>query len=146
MPRKNKVLHELSAGGVVFRRNKEIKILLLKNQKGLWVLPKGKIDKDENLEETALREIREETGLSDLKIIKSLGKEHYFYRAYTKEKNLISKTVYYFLVENKKGNPVPQKEEGFVKAYWFDYNLALEKIAYKASQNILKKAIEKLII
>lgn len=146
MLRKNKVLHEISAGGVVFRINKEIKILLLKNQKGLWVLPKGKIDKGENLEETALREIREETGLSDLKIIKSLGKEHYFYRAYAREKNLISKIVYYFSVENKKGNPVPQKEEGFVEACWFDCNLALKKIAYKASRKIIKRAIEKLIV
>jgi 8-oxo-dGTP pyrophosphatase MutT (NUDIX family) len=145
MVKKHKVIKEISAGGVVFRKkDDQIKILLLKNEKGLWVLPKGKIDLEESLHQTALREVCEETGLSEIKIITQLGKEHYFYRSYSRDKNLISKTVYYFLMESKKGHSIPQAEEGFLKACWFDCREALRQINYKESREILKKAINQL--
>jgi 8-oxo-dGTP pyrophosphatase MutT (NUDIX family) len=144
MSPKNKVIPEISAGGVVFRKNKNIKILLLKNKNGLWVLPKGKIEPGETLEKAALREVSEETGLTDLRIFHKIGKENYFYRSYNVDKSLIAKTVYYFSMINKGGIPHPQAEEGFVGSDWFSLREALKKIAFKESKNILQKAINQL--
>jgi len=145
MPKKRRLIKEFSAGGVVFRRfgaQKKILLLKKKDKEDKWILPKGKIDVGETVPEAALREVQEETGLFDLKIISRLGQEHYFYRSYTPGKDLIAKWVYYFLMESRKGNPSPQREEGFVKTRWFTFKEALFKIAYKESKKIIQKAID----
>ncbi len=66
---------ELSAGAIVFRREKEIKYLLLykeasNNYKESWDFPKGNVEKDEDEIETAKREVKEEAGIEDINLIK----------------------------------------------------------------------------
>ena len=63
---------EKSAGGVVIYDNA---ILLLRKYNGDWVLPKGRIEKDEKIKEAALREVKEETG-TQAEVIKYLGEIH----------------------------------------------------------------------
>ena len=146
MGNKKKVITEISGGGVVCRKKKsKIEILLLQLDNGRWCLPKGLVEKGENMREVALREVKEETGLKHLEIGEKLGQEHYFY--FWKEDNTYhNKFVYYFLVEfTGTEEPKPQKEEGFVRAKWMDIDEALELVKYKETKGVIKKA-ENLLI
>ncbi len=99
----------VSAGGIVFYNNS---ILLLKRPSGIWVLPKGRIEKGESSKEAALREVKEETGIS-AKIIGEAGTIYYsFY-----DNNLkYNKKVVWYTMDLVSGELKPQKEEGFVDA------------------------------
>jgi len=152
LPQKAKNLRKrlkrrFSAGGVVFRRKAEgFEILLLRwrNYRGKleWCLPKGTIEETDN-KKTALREITEETGLTRLKIRDKLGKFQYFYKESWAEGDLIFKEVIMYLVEAEgEEEIVPQKEEGFVGGGWFSPEEAVQKVSYKNSQAIIRKAIK----
>src|SRR5438132_7053946 len=91
-----------SAGGVVFRRPQpdapvaDIRILLLQHEAGKWMLPKGTIEAGETPEAVALREVAEETGLRNVRIVQDLGEEH------TSELQSHSDLVCRLLLEKKK--------------------------------------------
>jgi ADP-ribose pyrophosphatase YjhB (NUDIX family) len=83
---------------MVFRRNKnnnEIEILLIQDAKDRWTIPKGHIEEGESAKETAEREIREETGLQEMKVLNWLGKINFRYRRVT---SLVLMTTEIFLV------------------------------------------------
>ena len=128
---------ELSAGGMVFRRNGETHILLIKDHNDKWTLPKGFIEKGETSEEAALREVREETGVKNLKVIEKLGNVKYFYIL---ENEKIFKIVVFFLMETKDKELKPQWEVHDAK--WFPTNGILDKIGYKNTTDIMKKGLE----
>ena len=71
---------EISAGGVVYNPALK-KILLIKDFADKWALPKGWIEKGETAEQAAVREVQEETGVKNLKILAPLGEVEYFYTA-----------------------------------------------------------------
>ena len=108
-----------SAGGVIVRSEKgRAEILLIRDlDYEDWFLPKGHVENNESLEVAALREIEEETGLTDLKIIKHLGTfERY---AETAQE---MKTHHYFLIL-KTGDDVARPEPGKNWAVeWFGYD------------------------
>jgi len=111
----------VSAGGVVIREEKGvIKIALLKtNEFKDYSLPKGTYEKGETVEQTAIREIQEETGLQNIKLIRKLGvKERYSY------KKTVWKTTHYFLFITKDISGVQnlQPDEGNLQLEWFDIN------------------------
>ncbi len=107
----------VSAGGIVFYKNS---ILLLKRSSGLWVLPKGRIEKGESSKDAALREVKEETGI-DAKIIEEAGTIYYsFYENDSK----YNKKVVWYTMNVVGGEPKPQIEEGFVDARF----ISLKKI------------------
>src|SRR6185369_12680983 len=91
-----------SAGGVVVRfRNDQPEILLIRDlDYNDWFLPKGHVEEGETLEQTALREIEEEAGLINLKIIEFLGK---FERVAHGAEEL--KTEHYFLIQKTSDEP-----------------------------------------
>lgn len=130
-----------SAGGVVFRRTGDrVEILLLQHEGGKWMLPKGTIEPGETPEAVALREVREETGLSNLHVLHDLGQERYsfFWRT---EDTVYDKTVHYYLLEFLGGEEVsPQREEGFVAAEWVTPEEALDRIKYKETREIVRRA------
>lgn len=139
--RRKPVKKARSAGGVVFRRdNGEVTVLLLKHSSGKWMLPKGTIEAGETPEGVALREVREEAGLSAVRVVADLGEERYyfFWRA---EDVYYDKSVRYFLLEFLGGEePVPQSEEGFVACEWVPLDEAMERIKYKETREVVRRA------
>lgn len=129
-----------SAGGVVYKiENDNVKILLISTKDGkVWTLPKGIVEQNEDSEKTALREIKEETGV-DVKIVDELGETSYWF---IMEGEKYFKTVKYFLAEYKGGQINPDWEVS--SAQWFDIQEALKKLTYKSDKEILRKAIEKI--
>lgn len=102
-------MKEVSAGGVVYRRAGErLEILMIEDRYGKWTLPKGKQEPGETVEKTALREIREETGI-DGRIVSRLTTVNYQYEH--PERGTVDKEVHYFLVEHTAGVGTPQLEE-----------------------------------
>ena len=101
-----------AAGGVVKNQNGEILFIY---RIGKWDLPKGKIEKGESLEQAALREIEEETGLKELVLEEFLNNTFHLYTERNGEK--ILKTTYWFRI-NYVGNaaPTPHTDEGISKS------------------------------
>lgn len=100
---------EYSAGGVVFRRTENgLQVQLIQDRYGKISLPKGKMEAGETIEETALREIVEETGIVG-KIIKPIDQIKYQYQHDVKGK--VNKEVHYYLVEAVGGTLQAQVEE-----------------------------------
>ncbi len=128
---------EHSAGAVVFRKENSKRLyLLLHYEKGHWDFPKGHIEKNETEEEAAVRETKEETGISDLNFIEGFKEKiEYFFR---QDGKLTYKDVAYFLAETKTRDIKLSFEHiGFE---WLSYENALERITFKNSREILKKA------
>jgi 8-oxo-dGTP pyrophosphatase MutT (NUDIX family) len=143
-----------SAGGVVFRRDlsngapstdaqageRGPRILVLQHETGKWMLPKGTIERGETPDAVALREVAEETGLRNVRIVADLGEEHYmfFWKA---EDTYYDKTVHYYLMEFLGGEePHPQREEGFVRCEWVTIPEAVERIKYKETRQVVQRA------
>jgi 8-oxo-dGTP pyrophosphatase MutT (NUDIX family) len=125
---------ERSAGAVIFRReNGTIKYLLLRKGQTYWDLPKGNIDKGEDEQATAEREVKEETGLVDVKILPNFKeKVSYFYR---REGQTVYKEVVFFLAETKNADvKISWEHDDFG---WFSYEEAVAKVK---SKEIIKKA------
>jgi len=134
---------EKSAGAVIFRKEgNKIYYLLLhypsnaKAPREYWDFPKGHIEKGEKIEETVKREVKEETGLKDIKLIEGF-KEWIKYFFKFKGKNIF-KIVTFFLAETKtKTVKVSFEHIGFK---WLPYEEAIEKLTFKNAKDILKKA------
>lgn len=134
----NKAVREFTAGGMVWRKvGDTFEILMIQDRMGRWTIPKGHVEEGESLEQTALREIGEETGLLELKLGERLDKIHFFYR---REGKLIFMTTYVFLVEAS-GNSdgvVPEDSEGIADVKWFDADEAIRLVEYRDTERLFR--------
>lgn len=137
---------EKSVGAVVFRReNKKVYYLLLHYDLGHWGFPKGNIKKGEKLENTAKREIFEETGIKDVEFILGFKKwiKYFYKRTPLKFKGTeVGKTVFkivtFYLAETKtKEVKISWEHQGYK---WLPYEQALEQLTFKNAKEVLKKA------
>ncbi len=145
-PQRN-VKRARSAGGVVFckpssgaGRQDDLRVLLLQHETGKWMLPKGTIEAGETPEDVARREVAEETGITNVRVVADLGEERYvfFWKA---EDTYYDKTVHYYLMEFLGGEePSPQREEGFVRCEWVTVPDALDRIKYKETRQVVRRA------
>jgi 8-oxo-dGTP diphosphatase len=133
---------QVSAGGIVFREKDsklEVALISRKNKKNImvWCLPKGKVEKGESIEETAFREVKEETGLEG-ELLKKIDAIHYFYSI--KEENVrFSKTVDFYLFCYKGGDTRGHDEE-VEEVRWFDIEEAVKILSYKSEKETMEKA------
>jgi len=137
------VASEISAGGIIFRINKNgtKEILLVRDSYNRWAIPKGKLEKKETAAEAALRELHEEVGLKNLEIKEKLGDLRFFYRFKNK---LISKVIYVFLIKFIGTEKVIYQKKELKGAKWMTPEIALKKIAYENTKKLLAKAVERL--
>ncbi|WIF95240.1 NUDIX hydrolase [Caminicella sporogenes] len=131
---------EISAGGVVYFGNA---ILLLRKFNGDWVLPKGKIEEDEDIVEASVREVFEEGGVK-ADVIKYLGKINYSFKNGWNSDEIVNKTVHWYLMKARSMDCTPQKEEGFIDAKFIHINRVKDLAKYEDEKNIINKAIEEI--
>jgi len=130
-----------AAGGLITLPDR--RILLIKRL-GKWDLPKGKAERGESLQETALREVMEECGLEKLPII--TGELTHTYHTYHQKGNHILKhTAWYAMRYNGNEKLRPQFAEDIVHAAWFPQNLlsVVRKNTYQSIQQVLDEWINK---
>ena len=129
-PSIQEIVREPTAGGVVFRRDKQggIEILLIQDAKDRWTIPKGHIEEGETAQEAAKREIGEEAGLTDTEVLGWLGKIHFRYRRVDK---LVLMTTQIYLVRAGGDTNAIQKEEWMNGIKWFKFQDALDAIEYE---------------
>ena len=116
---------EVSAGGVVLFGNA---ILLLRKFNGDWVLPKGKVEEGEN----------------SLTILKYLGEIHYTFKENWDENRAVHKTVFWYLMQARNMNTVPQKEEGFIDAKFIHLDRVVDLARYDDEKEIIKVALQEI--
>jgi 8-oxo-dGTP diphosphatase len=138
------IIRQISSGGVIFRKNDasiEIALVAVKDGK-VWCLPKGIVDKGEKPDETAVREVSEETGLKG-SIIEKLGEINYWY--YIKEEEArCRKTVHFYLLKCE-GGDISKHDWEVDKAAWFQIDDALKIASHKNEKEIIEKARERLV-
>lgn len=132
---------EISAGFIVFRRTKEgLLFLVLYHRGAYWNFPKGKIEKEERSFEAALRETREETGLTarDLRVVRDFKTREQF--VFRRSGQKVSKIVIFYLAETR--NPEVRISDRSHQGYgWFPYREASRILGkYEESQKVLKEA------
>jgi 8-oxo-dGTP pyrophosphatase MutT (NUDIX family) len=140
----NKRVREISAGGVVYRMFEgRFQVQLIQDRYGKITLPKGKMEPGETVEETALREISEETGIAG-KIVKPLEVIKYQYQL--PQVGQVHKEVHYYLVEAVGGKLQPQVEEirGVEWLEALDAWRRQKKSGYANNDTVLQKALHEL--
>lgn len=132
------MLEERSAGAVVFRASNGVRVyLLLKYPSGHWEFPKGNIEPGESPIETALREVKEETGL-DVKFIDGFERRITYY--YRRDGQLVKKEVTFFLAEAPEGDVrISWEHQGYK---WARYGEAMNDIEFENSRKVLEDAEE----
>ena len=137
-----KVLHKVSAGGLVFKEEEGKRVWLLIRPKGTkrWTFPKGEVgDKvpGEKKEEAAVREVREESGVEATIVVPEPLSLEYWYR---EGEVLVHKKVFYFIMRYVKGEPRPDNIETD-RAGFFSEKEVSQKLAFKDERELFSKAI-----
>lgn len=112
---KEKIPVKKAGGGLVYN---ELGQVLFIYRNGKWDLPKGGIEKNEEIEDTALREVEEETGVNQLKITRKLQKTYHIFKRGGKYRLKI--THWYEMKTKFSGIPKPQENEGIEKVVWLN--------------------------
>lgn len=129
---------ETSAGGVVYHGESETRqFLVIRDPYGHWGLPKGHVEGEETLEQAAVREVTEETGLERLRIQESLPRIDWYFRAHGR---LIHKYCHFFLMLALDDATTPRVEEGISACEWLSFGDALSRISYENTRGVLRTA------
>ena len=115
--------------------------LLYKNYKNKyegWVLPKGTVEAGEAFNETAIREVKEETGVS-ASIIKYVGKSQYTFNT---AGDTIVKDVHWYLMISDSYYSKPQREEYFLDSGYYKFHEAYHLLKFSNEKQILEKAYD----
>jgi 8-oxo-dGTP pyrophosphatase MutT (NUDIX family) len=136
-----KVATAVSAGGVLTRasdQNHQV-VLVGRGAQGTWGLPKGTPDAGESIEETAIREVREETGVIP-SIVEPIGEIHYTFIA---RDTRYRKTVHFFLMSEIGGDTSLHDQE-YDLVEWIDIDSAIEMLSYPNEAEVVRLARDRL--
>ena len=135
------MIKETSAGIVLYRKeNAKNLFLLLHYPSGHWDFVKGKMEKNETTHETAIRETKEETGITDIVFAENF--EEWIEYNFKYQGELVQKKVVFFLAETKTEEiKISHEHSGYI---WMDYNASMEKTTFDNAKTVLTKA-EKLL-
>jgi len=130
---------EVSAGGIVFRRDESgvVRFLLIRDSYDNWGFPKGHLEEDESPADAARRETSEETGLADLRLHGPIRLIDWHFRF---RGRFIHKFCHFFLFESPDGQPVPQEDEGITACRWCTLDEALRSLSYENARGVLRRA------
>lgn len=131
------MIEETSAGIVLFRKaDSKILFLLLHYPSGHWDFVKGKMEKGESMHATAIRETREETGITDIALLN--GFEEWIEYNFQFQGELVHKRVVFFLAETKTKEVLISHEH--LDYTWMDYQTAMEKTTFANAKSVLTKS------
>ena len=108
-----------AAGGLVRNLKTNHFLFIFRNKK--WDLPKGRINKNEEVQKAAIREVEEETGVENLSIIKPLNTTFHIFKR--NRKHRLKKTFWYLMETDYIGELTPETKEGIEKAIWIEKKL-----------------------
>lgn len=129
---------EESAGGVVVRRIDGVAhALLIRDPYRKWGLPKGHVERGESMLEAALREVAEETGLTDLRAGPELVTIDW---AFGSGEGRIHKFATFFLLYSDEGDPIPDRTEGISECRWVPLTSAPDEVGYENAGEVVKAA------
>ena len=142
-PSIQEIVREPTSGAVVFRHDKKggVETLLIQDAKDRWTIPKGHIEEGETAQQTAKREIGEETGLMNTEVLGWLGKIHFRYRRVDK---LVLMTTQIYLMRALGDTNAIQKEEYMNGIKWFGFHDALDAIEYEDIGKLMLLAMKRI--
>jgi len=131
------MIEETSAGIVLFRKEKSKKLfLLLHYPSGHWDFVKGKMEEGESTHQTAIRETKEETGITDITFLENF--EEWIEYNFQYQGELVNKKVVFFLAETKTEKvKISHEHQNYA---WMDYNTSMEKTTFDNAKTVLTKA------
>jgi 8-oxo-dGTP pyrophosphatase MutT (NUDIX family) len=134
---------ETSAGGVVFRTADDgLVYLVIRDSYQNWGFPKGHIEDGEAADSAAVREVSEETGLSDLTVRGAIDPIDWYFKF---RGNLIHKVCHFFLMQTEQTSTLPQRAEGITACRWLGFDEAHALISYENARDVLRRANEMLV-
>lgn len=143
-PAIEEVVQETTSGGIVYRRNEKngaLEILLIKDAKNRWTIPKGHVEEGEEPNQTAEREIQEETGLQEMKVQNWLGKVTFRYR---RSRTLVLMTMHIFLVAAQGETDRLHPEDWLSDIKWMPSTEAIDAIAYEDISKLMLVGMKKI--
>lgn len=105
----------VAAGGLVINSKGELLLIFRKKK---WDLPKGKCEDGESIEECAIREVQEETGLQNINIINFVGKTYHEYYEKWISEHVIKETWWFAMNVTENNKLIPQTEEDIEEVIW----------------------------
>ena len=116
-----------AGGGIVAcRLPGEVAVLLI-HRRGVWDLPKGKLDPGETIEACALREVREEVGIDELSMLRPVGPTVH---TYVEDEAFCVKVTHWYLMQTPERSFEPERREGIRRVAWARWSVAREHVGY----------------
>lgn len=114
-----------------------VHVLVIRDPYQNWGLPKGHLEDGESYEEAALREVSEETGLTDLSLGRKVDTIDWYFR---RNEHVIHKFCVFYLMSSEEGEPEPQAAEGITECVWIPIAEVEQRITYDNARAIVSKA------